>query len=156
MLGLKQYYPRRITLQDVTKIRETKPCVSAEQLPWDILLGIIMMDYRTRDQLVDDFNSKVHELNSSESLGMTLNPQDVFLATFHCCSLLLRQVLFEKMFNCKLAVPIFVPHQGKTEMSLWSMRTFQFGLFAIIQLSSFEKVIHLGQIIFILTHRRLW
>ena len=46
------------------------------------------------------------------------------IATFECCSLILKQILFEKMFSCKLAIPVITPTDAsRYEVSLWSMRT---------------------------------
>ena len=43
-LGLEYYYPHAISLRDVTKIKEEQQCITYKQLPWDLLMGIVMMD----------------------------------------------------------------------------------------------------------------
>ncbi|XP_076029065.1 interferon-induced very large GTPase 1-like [Oratosquilla oratoria] len=139
-LGLEEYFPKKIKLDHVIAL--TYDCknqkATYKDLPWVLLQRLFTIDFRARDEAVsksndstlDEVDNNVFNLDdfldgSGLALGNELlHPQDVFLATFICCDLIVRQHLLTKVFICKLAVPVLYPTflGGAYEQVLWSLR----------------------------------
>ena len=109
-LGLDKHRENKISLFDVNQIspvRTDKSPKDPADIPWAVLRGIYRLDRKARD-------TPVYESKCTFE-GNELNSSDVFYATLSCCSLELRQVLFEKMMMCKLALPKLIP--GMTRLN---------------------------------------
>ena len=107
----------------------------------EVLNSILMRDLEGRDSEVYRFNTGTEKSDFNivgglvSLLGCTktetdanldLNAMDVLVAIFHCCDLMLRQVLCEKLFLCQLAYPIMITESltnYQIELCLWSLRT---------------------------------
>ncbi len=139
-LGLREYYPCRLTSQQVMAIQNDIKEVKVTDVAFRILKRIIMIDFRGReDEITKHVNSEsvsnegvdigVDEFFSEFDEGIqstiSLNPMDVFLATFSCCDLILRQIIVQKLFLCRLAVPFLLPGFSTKSLLLnqWALRT---------------------------------
>ncbi|XP_064624090.1 interferon-induced very large GTPase 1-like [Lineus longissimus] len=144
-LHLGHMYPRKITLRHIIAIkkdRNEKHKLDLADIPWVILQRILMIDYNGRNtawerRLVDcsdahdntDSGDFLENLlagidNCSSSINIP-NPMDIFIATFSCCDLMLRQVILEKMNMCRLAVPLVMPDLSEPDLTLcfWALRS---------------------------------
>ncbi|XP_063446798.1 interferon-induced very large GTPase 1-like [Mytilus trossulus] len=141
-IGLENYFPSKIDLMDVMQIKETKTLLSYTDIPWLVLKQIIMINYTARDKMVQEWLEKIPQKTKSHNQGLQydeflddlfhniehqhdLNPLDLFVALFQCCSTIFKQILAEKMFVCKLAVPICFPPQTNKNLhfSTWTLRS---------------------------------
>lgn len=140
-LGLENYFPNKIDLMDVMQIKETKTIPSYRDVPWMVLKHIIMINYTARDKMIQELleaiPNKTRPQNKSVQCDEFLddllhniedhhlfNPLDLFVALFWCSSNIFQQVLAEKMFVCKLAVPIcFPPTNRNLHFSPWTLRS---------------------------------
>ncbi|XP_076075833.1 interferon-induced very large GTPase 1-like [Mytilus galloprovincialis] len=70
------------------------------------------------DEFLDDL---LHNIDNQQDL----NPLDLFVALFHCSSTIFQQILAEKMFVCKLAVPVCFPTVKNKHLnfSTWPLRS---------------------------------
>ena len=131
-LNLTAYHPEKISLHDVMPKSESHSELCLENLPWIILWKLITLD---RKGICTTIDEEVLTENPSEncenipSLCLQTydnhHPLDVFLTTFACCDLNLRQFLAEKMFQCRLAVPFILPGIDSDELTycLWALRS---------------------------------
>ena len=143
--GLREYFPAKISLRDVMTIGQAfeKDKDSIRSVPWLILQKLIMLDHRARDQKYacettseseggqerTDTNSEdvddPFELKSvMEAENNNVNPVDLLHVVFTCCDLNLRQVLVQKMYQCRLALPFIFPGDFGKDLcfSLWPLR----------------------------------
>ena len=136
-LELTEFYPKKLTLNDIMQLKSSE---AEHRLAWKVVNSILMRDLEGRDSEVYMFNTGTEksEINIAGGLGslfgctktqtdanQDLNALDVLVAIFHCCDLMLRQVLCEKLFLCQLAYPIMIPNPDNChiEQCLWSLRT---------------------------------
>ena len=136
-LELTEFYPKKLTVNDIMQLKSSE---AEHRLAWKVVNSILMRDLEGRDSEVHMFNTSTgkSEINIAGGLGsllsstktqpdanLDLNALDVFVAIFHCCDLMLRQVLCEKLFLCQLAYPIMIPNPDncQIEQCLWSLRT---------------------------------
>ncbi|XP_060608076.1 interferon-induced very large GTPase 1-like, partial [Ruditapes philippinarum] len=146
-LGLMDYYPNKIGIscvmtidiengsmfdQDQTKIEMT-------ELPWILLRSLLGVDCKARDRVASLIKERsgsqeqLEQLKSdwlfTESYKDTeINPLDLFITVYKCCDPMLKQLLFQKCYSCKLAVPfIHVLHDfssliSRSVVSIWPLR----------------------------------
>lgn len=135
-LGLTQYYPNGITMQQATAIKPIPVEVEPAHLPWKLMHMLLMIDHRIRDSVLTDLKASKQNDNSDQDISLLdfgdlddgddiLSPIDILLATFTSCNGILRQALAHKLFVCKLAIPFFYPvgSPNNLVMSLWALRT---------------------------------
>lgn len=133
-LGLCEYFPDKIQLYDVFKLKTHKNS-DLKYLPWFFLKGIIQCNMRSRDEflskLLEDMNDTGSEKDddpwNSDSFKespkrVSINPLDLTVVVYQCCSPLLKQLFVEKMSLCKLAIPLVLNHQDSLVVNLWSTR----------------------------------
>ncbi|XP_068218830.1 interferon-induced very large GTPase 1-like [Palaemon carinicauda] len=150
-LGLTKYMERndKISLQEVMS-KSLKKRNSMNDIPWYVFLKMLMIDYRGRDEIIsaeiessfstdqniqkpekdfiDDFeeifSGKVED-DSPKTLFSLPHPMDVLVAIILCSSDFLRQILCEKLFMCKLSIPLVIPPVLREEsvFLLWSLRS---------------------------------
>ena len=126
-LNLTAYYPEKISLQDVMEKSESHSELCLENLPWIILWKLITLDRRGISTTIDDLPIENLEQDIPSLFLQTYDehhPLDVFLTTFASCDLNLRQILSEKMFQCRLAVPFILPGIEDDQLTycLWALR----------------------------------
>ena len=141
--GLREYFPAKISLCDVMTIGQAfeKDEDSTKSVPWLILQKLIMLDHRARDRKYaseseteqpckdgakDSMNVDLDDFSDLLEAGkVDVNPSDLLLTVFSCCDLSLRQILVQKLFMCRLALPFILPGMLDQEvcLSLWPLRS---------------------------------
>ncbi|XP_064090010.1 interferon-induced very large GTPase 1-like isoform X1 [Macrobrachium nipponense] len=146
-LGLSKYVKgEKISLLDVVTQSSGKRDLMSD-IPWHVFSKILMLDYRGRDDIISpaienslatdqtiqgpkkkatvDFEEMFAGDMDSTSLSSMPHPMDVLLALFMCSSNFLRQIICEKLFMCKLSIPLVIPSVlGEEPLSLlWSLRS---------------------------------
>ena len=77
------------------------------------------------DKDSEDDDSDIEDIMlDNETVAEGVNPLDVLLLIFYCSDLNLRQILLEKMFRCRLALPFIFPNSSSEDLcfTLWALR----------------------------------
>ena len=137
--ALEKYFPFQLSVRDLTlEVDDTDKTVSAA--PMSMLSTILKMNLEGRDCLEHiEKNTRSNDLNENEEPARRrrrrgekkennplLSPQDLFLVAFQSCDAYLQQLLAEKMFQGKLAVPFLLPSPSKANTSIltcWPLRS---------------------------------
>ncbi|CAC5401435.1 unnamed protein product [Mytilus coruscus] len=143
-LGLENYFPDKINLIDVMVVKNPVKTVNYTDVPWIILRSLVMGNFNSRDKMVQELLEKSEETkqttkppvteeydNIFESLldedenSLSLNPMDLLVILLCCSSPIFKQILAQKLFLCKLAVPICFPslNSDKISFSTWMLQT---------------------------------
>lgn len=133
-------------LMDAMYIRSTTKSFEFKSVALKFVENIIMMNCTCRDQMLYEFltNIKVESMEKGEDKKVSeefcfetildyiksddeteLNPLDLLLAVFKCSSPMLKQIITNKLFMCKLAIPFILPPFGNepVEMCVWPLRS---------------------------------
>lgn len=145
-LGLISYFPDKITV-DVVNKKSSQKLDSLKDIPWFVLSKLLMLDYRGRDAIItpnikrelatgceqqvmptrDDIEDFLTELTGKLSVdgAFAPHPTDVIMAIIRCSSYFVKQIICEKLFLCKLAIPLVLPPllQQPSMILLWPLRT---------------------------------
>lgn len=124
-LGLDDFSPNKIKLMDVMVVKNPLKTVTYTDIPWIVFKSLIMGNFESRDKMVQDLlqktekakpaskqlvcSNKEHSFKSLLDQGnsnVSLNPMDLLIVLFHCSSPILKHILAQKLFMCKLAIPI--------------------------------------------------
>lgn len=138
-LELEKYYPDKIGLFDIIKIQRTHYNIKPRQITWVFLENLISLNFNARDKLLEEYlensenvsdkcNMEVDFLDDflgNDALSRRVNPIDLTVAVFNCCSPVVKQIVASKMFMCRLAIPFVFPPSRKETMlvSLWPIRS---------------------------------
>lgn len=143
-IGLKRFYPNKLMFIDAMRIQTRKTCSELKDVALKFLNDIVMINCSCRDQMLYQFLEKIakkeeckHKDTSIKlSLGYFLddfigedetyiNPLDLLLALFKCSDPMLKQMIANKLFMCKLAIPFILPEFGNEplEICLWPLRS---------------------------------
>ncbi|XP_064116824.1 interferon-induced very large GTPase 1-like [Macrobrachium nipponense] len=150
-LGLTEYFEenKEISVQ-TAMIQSSNQRDSMVDIPWFVLLKLLMLDYRGRDDIVsdvirnssptvedvstnqsgfmsglDDIFSQLENETSSTEQSHLPHPMDVLTTLILCSSNFLRQILCEKLYMCKLSIPLIIPQvlEKDSMFLLWSLRS---------------------------------
>ncbi|CAC5400124.1 unnamed protein product [Mytilus coruscus] len=137
-LGLEIYYPDKIALIDIVKIQPSLSNIKICNIPWVFLENLISLNFNARDKILeeclehteclsDECNMQVDfldDLLGSDALLNRVNPIDLTVAIFNCCSPVVKQIVASKMFMCRLAIPFVFPQSRNEAMlvSMWPIR----------------------------------
>ncbi|CAC5379624.1 unnamed protein product [Mytilus coruscus] len=141
-LGLLTFFPNKLELLSIIKIQGCDNTDSFADIPYVFMRNIMMINWTARDILIErhleklwesqerlttqdwNFDSVEIDKDDRKTDPQTLNPLDLIVALWHCCSPILKLVLSTKMFMCRLAIPIILPpKEGNLPvLSVWSMR----------------------------------
>ncbi|XP_058872853.1 tenascin-X-like [Acipenser ruthenus] len=139
-LGLKNYFPGKITLSTVLEIgRESitdEPIQSLNKLPWCFLKRLMMVNVTARstkcsaaeadtDTALQDLDSVLELIGSNDGQDTNIiNPLDLLAALFLCSNSFLQQEMMSKMSMCQFAVPLLLPDCSTNQctLMLWAMR----------------------------------
>ncbi|VDI48948.1 Hypothetical predicted protein [Mytilus galloprovincialis] len=143
-LGLLMFFPNKLKLKSIIKIRDfdnTDRLADITDIPWVFMRNIIMINWTARDILIErhleelwgsqdlrteDWNFESIENDKEEVKDNieTINPLDLIVALWQCCSPNLKQVLSTKMFMCRLAIPFALPLVKNTipTVDVWPIR----------------------------------
>ncbi|XP_060586869.1 interferon-induced very large GTPase 1-like [Ruditapes philippinarum] len=143
-LGLVDYYPNKISISCVMTINmeygsmfdkdQTK--IKVTELPWILLRSLLGVYCKARDRvasLIKERPGSQEQLTSewlfTESYDDTeINPLDLFITVYKCCDPMLKQLLFQKCYSCKIAVPFihvlhdFSSQSSRSVVSIWPLR----------------------------------
>ncbi|CAC5385549.1 unnamed protein product [Mytilus coruscus] len=131
---------------DVMTIRALAKVFELKDVALKFAKNIIMMNYTCRDQMLHEFLEHIKvgkkELGEDRTISegivliiflndieyedeTELNPLDLIFALFKSCSPMLKQILANKLFMSKLAIPFILPKFGNEplEMCLWPLRS---------------------------------
>ena len=126
MSALAKYFPFGLSVRDLTEeVDNSSETLSAA--PMRMLSTLLKMNVEGRDCL--DHIDREPELPRRRRGGRTnplLSPQDLFMVAFQSCDAYLQQLLAEKMFQGKLAVPFLLPSPTSKNTNIitsWPLRS---------------------------------
>lgn len=152
-LGLKNFFPNKINVMDVMIVRSPVTSLAQIDIPWIILKSLLMGNFNARDKMVHELLAKNEDTVPTEETELTnnltgpilledhddlltslvdedkncsrLNPMDLLVVLFNCSSPIFKQILAQKLFVCKLAVPISFPLLGSNKFLFpqWMLQT---------------------------------
>ncbi|XP_066938485.1 interferon-induced very large GTPase 1-like [Macrobrachium rosenbergii] len=150
-LGLTQYFEENEEISVQTAMVQSSSQRDAmSDIPWFVLLKLLMLDYRGRDDILSDiirnsfptakdvptdnsgYMGDLDEVLLHFDNGTSLtaqshlpHPTDVLTALILCSSNFLRQILCEKLYMCKLSIPLIIPSvlNRDSMFLLWSLRS---------------------------------
>ncbi|PIK58127.1 putative interferon-induced very large GTPase 1-like [Apostichopus japonicus] len=96
-VGLKEYFPRKLTMKKATEVRlfpSDDSQIETKDLPFLFISKLTSLDSR---------------ITWKENLHIEGSARDFIYAILHCSDDHLRQHLLEKFASCKLAVPVLLP-----------------------------------------------
>ncbi|XP_071948951.1 interferon-induced very large GTPase 1-like [Antedon mediterranea] len=136
-LGLEEYYPRKLTREEVFKVSENT--ISSDDLngdprkiPWYMLQNVIICNYEGRsfdfeESYLFPENTAPQGKLKSCNVKTQVSPLDALVAIFLCCDNFFRQILIEKLSLCQIAIPLLMPvtdvPNKEWELIVWGMRT---------------------------------
>ena len=141
--GLEKYFYENLGLQDILSLHGTQiEGLEKHNLPWRVLEKVILLNSECREVVISSFAEKVQPKtkNKKRTFGQPKvktekqdpetrtdgipHPMDMMLLLFTCSDYMLRQVLAQKLFICRLAIPFIVPTpEGTVQMLLWPLRS---------------------------------
>ncbi|XP_063417022.1 interferon-induced very large GTPase 1-like [Mytilus trossulus] len=144
LIGLEKCYPNNLQLMDALKIRTPTTSPELKDIALKFVENIVMVNCNCRDQMLQDLtNNKFNTtddnrddeeamysleniLNDTEDENEAeINPLDILLVLFKCSSPMLKQIITNKLFMCKLAIPFILPNfkNEPIEICLWPFRS---------------------------------
>ena len=141
-LGLLEYFPQKLSLQDALQIREDTLQSEYHQSGSEQKIGdaphafvmvqkILSFDHRCR--MAYSFNDKPAECDAAsdsnsdddETDDSSIHPLDSLLALLYCSNNFLRQDLLKRLATCQIALPLILPDPSTEEptLLLWAMRS---------------------------------
>ena len=110
ILGLKDYYPQKLTYEDVITLKPdvlrdftSKPSTVVE-VPWYFLKHIIGLDSETREscRLVNSGSDSDMNYDSDDDINADIHPLDLIYILFLCSEDFLRKELVDKMVKMSI------------------------------------------------------
>ncbi|KAM6950361.1 up-regulator of cell proliferation-like [Lycodopsis pacificus] len=134
-LGLKKFYPNKLTLRSLLEIKESsineEAVISLEEIPRCFLRKLFKINAECRnitqlskDQEEDDDLFSLDPYTSDDSAENKINPLDLIVALFLCADSFLQQEMALKMSMCQFSVPLLLPHatNSQSTLMLWALR----------------------------------
>lgn len=140
-LGLRGVYPNKLTLQSIIRIQKLSNHDRFDDIPWVFMRNIMMINWTARDILIErhlerlwesqqmstedwNFESTNKDTDVPKNTPQTVNPLDLIVALWQCCTPILLQVLSTKMFMCRLSIPFSLPPREDSlpVLSVWGIR----------------------------------
>lgn len=145
-LGLTEYYPNKLGREQVYTITEysleqSNP-KTTEELAKHFISNLISFNYEGRKLKIETENnstdggnsssirsrfsgSRFSGTNSPSKKPSQIHPLDVVATIFLCCNPMIRQDLVQRMFACKLAIPLMIQDEKNNlpQFYLWAMRS---------------------------------
>ncbi|XP_074522592.1 up-regulator of cell proliferation-like [Halichoeres trimaculatus] len=117
-LGLKTFFPNKLTLRSLLEINKNsvydEAVSSMEDTPWCFLRKLFKINAECRNYLC----------SADDSAENKVNPLDLIVALFLCADSFLRQEMALKMSMCQFSVPLLLPHGDNSQctLMLWALR----------------------------------
>ncbi|XP_067450222.1 up-regulator of cell proliferation-like isoform X2 [Thunnus thynnus] len=140
-LGLKKFYPNKLTLQSLLEINKNsiydETVESLEEIPWCFLRKLFQINAGCRnctqlsnndddddDDDDDDEGNSDFDKDTDDPADNKVNPLDLIVALFLCADSFLQQEMALKMSMCQFSVPLLLPHGDNSQCSLmlWALR----------------------------------
>ncbi|XP_060573685.1 interferon-induced very large GTPase 1-like [Ruditapes philippinarum] len=139
-LELTATFPGKISLRDVIAIDFDESnvlknsTINLPDIPWLLLKRLMCVHSESRDITVSESDEHALDLEHSLSFcsevpgeNQNISPLDIFTVVFQCCDPVLKQVIVQKLYLCKLAVPFLYQHwENNTKqsptLSIWPLR----------------------------------
>ena len=127
---LTEFYPQKLSLKDVLTLRQHSPVglqAIERILMFDQDATIIDLqqtpDFRVYSRSPE--TSQFEPINKSDETAENPHPMDVLNVIFNCSDNILRQSLTEKLYLCRLSIPILLPdwRNGTSTFLLWAHRS---------------------------------
>lgn len=137
-LGLRNFYPNKITIDEVREHSTINKVKKVEDIPWCYLNSVISLDYN----LWENFKVEQYENDSisiEERLSLPISPSslqditrtqpthdeiyhplDITVAVFLCCTRDLKQLIVDKLYFCRIGVPLFFKDEVSNNFILQS------------------------------------
>lgn len=140
-LNLTKYYPGKLDREEVYTITEysleQSSLKNTQELAKHFIANLISFNYEGRKlKIVTENNSKDEGEskrtrsrfgagNRQSKKAPEIHPLDVVAATFLCCNPIIRQDLVQRMYACKLAIPLMIQEEENKppQFYLWAMRS---------------------------------
>ncbi|XP_053392206.1 interferon-induced very large GTPase 1-like [Mercenaria mercenaria] len=141
-LGLTNKYPAKISIRDVITVDPMestdyeKRRISLVDVPWLLLKRLICAHSETRDITVSDEDSTDNSMDLDNAMSFIadipeesedISPLDIFTVVFQCCDPFMKQIFFQKLYLCKIAVPFLYKHLKTNKiqpmLSVWPLRS---------------------------------
>lgn len=142
-LGLQEFYPNKMQLWDVIKVKDLPATTEFSDTGWVFLKNLMMTNFNARDVLIEkhlehlmetktsigsDWNDDENAVEDVEATSnkdiQTINPLDLLVAIWECTSPILKQTLASKLFVCRLAIPFALTpnYDDLPIINLWPIR----------------------------------
>ncbi|XP_060567644.1 interferon-induced very large GTPase 1-like [Ruditapes philippinarum] len=142
-LGLTDRYPSKISIQDIVTVdtgewnQIENGTICSTDIPWLVLKRLISSHSDSRDISVtneQDLNNGIDLENTLSFLSdipgdkKDISPLDAFFIIFQCCDPFLKQVVVQKLYICKIAVPFLYKYwesdvEQVSVLSVWPLRS---------------------------------
>ncbi|XP_060588540.1 interferon-induced very large GTPase 1-like [Ruditapes philippinarum] len=147
LTGLTDKFPEKITIAEIMSIdlkADVKHNYANEELPWILLRRILGVQSKARDRsgIINDHTERAEQthardvetivqffdhftVDDTNDEGDGTSPLDIFLITLQCCDPMLKQLLFQKLYLCKIAFP-FIQYDKSLndwEFIIWPLRS---------------------------------
>lgn len=145
-LGLAEYYPEKLSLNDALRIQSETlgrdKCTDLKNLHLHIMQKIMAYHHQCRSNLYsqkqqknfssqqlvegDYFSDMFNDDTKEDSVHIhKIHPMDSLLALLYCADDFLRQDLMARLVTCQLSIPLLLPDPftGKLILPLWAMRS---------------------------------
>lgn len=139
-LQMLEYLPDKLKFAEAITIHSKRTLNGLKGLPWFLLETIMVQNSSIYDELEkymnDNLSPQTHVYDDDTDDGddndkeasdgdfdflnclseepkesMLINPLDLIVTVFRCCSQPLKQALAAKMYTCRLAIPILLPQE---------------------------------------------
>ena len=131
-MKMTESHPKKLSWLDAIEIKSKHSSFGLS-----VIGKLMMLDYSTpvftSDSISDDIpasddleTDNIFLFNSQESNTIRLHPMDVMNVIYSCCNTMLLQILMEKLFLCRLSIPLVFPdinRDSKLTFIMWSLRT---------------------------------
>lgn len=139
-LGLIEYYPNKLGREQVYTVSEyaleQNSPKTTEELAKHFITNLISFNYEGRKLKIEAEKESTDEKSSRKISRFSsgnrqskkapqIHPLDVVAATFLCCNSIIRQDLVQRIFGCKLAIPLMIQKENDKlpQFYLWAMRS---------------------------------
>lgn len=135
-LGLKKFYPNKLSLQSLLEINRKsiyeEAVLSMEEIPWCFLRKLLKINAECRnitqlsnshDESDDLFDLDLYTADHAAD-DKKVHPLDLIVALFLCADSFLQQEIALKMSMCQFSVPFMLPHGNNSQctLMLWALR----------------------------------
>ncbi|XP_053390128.1 interferon-induced very large GTPase 1-like [Mercenaria mercenaria] len=135
VLGLTEHMKTKITTSEAIQIDlsgDESKTPKYDDIPFKFLQRLLAGNSDAMDYESYSSRKNIDSKSSGSVVDMyqrkkkrKISPLDLFLLVFQCCDPMLKQLLFQKLYICKLALPFIYTEYPSTKpvMSVWPLRS---------------------------------